>query len=147
MYKDSKFSITLRKSIPRQVDKKSRGPQGEGGLEFSRSRKGQTFFCLHSFSSVQSLSRVRLFATPWITARQASLSITNSRSSLRLMSIQSLMPSNQLILCYPFLTPSIFPSIRAFSNGPILCIRWPKCWSFSVSPSNEYSGLIDFLQD
>ena len=115
MYKDSKFPITLRKSVPRQVDKKSRGPQGEGGLEFSRSRKGQTFFCLHSFSSVQSLSRVRLFATLWITAHQASLSITNSRSSLRLTSIESVIPSSHLILCRPLLLlPPIPPSIPLF---------------------------------
>ena len=101
------------------------------------------------FSSVQLLSRVRLFATPWITARQASLSITNSRSSLRLTS-KSVMPSSHLILCHPLvLPPSIFPSIRVFSNEIALCIRWPKYWSFSfsISPSNEYSGLISFRMD
>ena len=95
------------------------------------------------FSSVQSLSRVRLFATPRTAAHQASLCITNSRSSLRLTSISSLMPSNHLILCHPLLLqPSNFPSIRVFSNEPVLHIRWPKYWSFSVSisPSNEYSG-------
>ena len=107
---------------------------------------------LHSFqfSSVQSLSRVRLFVTPWTAARQASLSITNSRSSLRLMSIDSVMPSNHLILCRPLLLPpSVFPSIRVFSNESILCIRWPNYWrfSFSISPSNEYSGLIFFKMD
>ena len=99
------------------------------------------------FRSVQSLSRVRIFATPWITARQASLSITNSRSSLRLRSIESVMPSNHLILCRPLLLlPSIFPSIRVFSSGSVIPIRWPKYWnfSFSISPSNEYSGLISF---
>ena len=100
------------------------------------------------FSSVQSLSHVRLFVTPWTAARQASLSITNSRSLLKLMSIELVMPSNHLILCYPLLLPpSIFPSIRVFSNESVLLIRWPKYWSFSfsISPSNEYSGLIDFL--
>ena len=99
------------------------------------------------FSSVQSLSRVRLFVTPWAAARQASLSITNSRSLLRLMSIESVMPSNHLILCRPlFLLPSVFPSIRVFSKESVLCIRWPKYWSFSfsISPSSEYSGLISF---
>ena len=102
------------------------------------------------FSSVQSLSRVRLFATPWIAARHASLSITNSRSSLRLTSIESVMPSSHLILCRPLLLlPSIFPSIRVFSNESALCIRWPKYWSFSfnINPSNEYSGLISFRID
>ena len=95
--------------------------------------------------SVQSLSHVRLFATPWTAARQASLSITNSWSLLKLMSIESVMPSNHLILCHPLLLlPSIFPSIRVFSNESVLCIRWPKYWSFSfsISPSKEYSGLI-----
>ena len=102
------------------------------------------------FSSVRSLSRVRLFVTPWTAAHQASLSITNSRSSLKLMSIESLMPYNYLILCRPLLLlPSIFPSIRVFSNESVLCIRWPKDWSFSfnISPSNEYSGLISFKMD
>ena len=101
-------------------------------------------------SSVQLLSRVWLFATPWITARQASLSITNSRSSFKLMSIESVMPSNHLILCRPFLLlPSIFPSIRVLSNESTLRIRWPKYWSFSfsISPSNEYSGLVYFRMD
>ena len=101
-------------------------------------------------SSVQSLSCVRLFVTPWTAAHQASLSITNSRNLLKLMSIESLMPSNHLILCHPLLLlPSIFPSIRVFSNESVLCIRWPKYWnfSFSISPSNEYSGLISFRID
>ena len=101
-------------------------------------------------SSVQSLSRVRLFVTPWTTAHQASLSITNSWSLLKLMSIESVMPSNHLILCRPLLVPpSIFPSIRVFSNGSVLHIRWPKDWSFSfsISPSNKYSGLISFRMD
>ena len=98
-----------------------------------------------SMSSVQPLSRVRLFAT---AAHQASLSITNSRSLLRLMSIASVMPSNQLILYSPFLPlPSIFPTIRVFSNESALLIRCPKYWSFSISPSNEYSGLISFRID
>ena len=103
-----------------------------------------------SFQSVQSLSRVQLFATPWTAEHQASLSITNSRSLLKLMSIESVMPSSHLILCRPlFLLPSIFPSIRVFSKEFALCIRWPKYWSFSfsISPSNEYSGLISFRID
>ena len=101
------------------------------------------------FSSVQSLSHVQLFVTPWTAARQASLSITNSRSSLILTSIESVMPSSHLILCHPLiLLPSIFPSIRVFSNESVLHIRWPKYWSFSsISPSNEYSGLISFRMD
>ena len=102
------------------------------------------------FSSVQSLSSVRLFATPWTAARQASLSITNSWSLLKLMSIESVMPSNHLVLCHPLLLPpSIFPSIRVFSSELILRIRWPEYWSFSfsISPSNEYSRLISFRID
>ena len=98
-------------------------------------------------SSVQSLSCVRLFVTPWTAACQASLSITNSWSLLKLMSIESMMPSNHLILCcHLLLLPSIFPSIRVFSNGSVLHIRWPEYWSFSfsISPSNEYSGMISF---
>ena len=105
------------------------------------------FHILHSvqFSSIQLLSRVWLFATPWTAAHQASLSFTNSWSLLKLMSIESVMPSNGLILCHPLrLPPSIFPSIRVFSNQSVLRIRWPKYWSFSfsISPSNEYTGLI-----
>ena len=99
------------------------------------------------FSSVQSLSRVQLFATPWTTACQVSLSITNSQSLLKLMSINSVMPSNHLIFCHPLLLlPSIFSSIRVFSNESFLGIWWPKYWnfSFSISPSIEYSGLISF---
>ena len=102
------------------------------------------------FSSVQSLSHVRLFATPWITACQASLSITNSWSLPKLMSIELVMPSNHLILCQPLLLlPSIFPNIRVFSNGSALRIRWPKYWSFSfnISPSSEHPGLISFRMD
>ena len=97
------------------------------------------------FSSVQSLSHIRLFATPWTAAHQASLYITNSRSLLKLMSIELVMPSNYLILCHPLLLlPSIFPSIRVFSNESVLGIRWPKDWSFSfnISPSSEHPGLI-----
>ena len=107
-------------------------------------------FLLHQFSSVQSLSRVRLFATPWIAAHQASLSITNSRSSLRLMSIESVMPSSHLSLCHPLLLlPPIPPSIRVFSNELALLISWPKYWSFSfnISPSNKHPGLISFRMD
>ena len=106
------------------------------------------------FSSVQSLSHVWVFATPWTAACQASLSIANSRSLLRLMSVELVMPSNYLILCHPLLLPpSIFPSIwpfpRVFSNESVLCIRWPKYWSFSfsISLSNELSGLISFRTD
>ena len=105
---------------------------------------------LHQFSSVQSLSRVRLFATPWIAARQASLSVTNSRSSLKLTSIELVMPSSHLILCHPLLLlPPIPPSIRVFSNESTLCMRWPKYWNFSLSiiPSKEIPGLISFRMD
>ena len=102
------------------------------------------------FSSVQLLSPVRLFVTPWTAARQASLSITNSRSLLELLSIELVMPSNHLILCHPLLLlPWIFPSIRVFSNESALCIRWLKYWSFSfnISPSSEHPGLISFRMD
>ena len=101
-------------------------------------------------SSVQPLSHVRLFVTPWTAAHQASLSITNSQSLLKLMSIELVIPSNHFILCCPILLlPSIFPSIRVFSNESVLRIRWPKDWSFrfSISPSNEHSGLISFRMD
>ena len=101
-----------------------------------------------SVQSVQSLSHVWLFPTPWTAARQASLSITNSQSLLKLMSFASGMPSNHLMLCHPLLLlPSIIPNIRVFSNESVLHIRWPKYWSFSISPSNEYSGLISFRMD
>ena len=102
------------------------------------------------FSSVQPLSRVQLFVTPWTTAYQASLSITTSQSLLKLKSIESVMPSNHLIFCHPLLLPpSVFPSIRVFSNESVLHVRWPKYWSFSfgISPSNEYSGLVSFRMD
>ena len=103
-----------------------------------------------SFSSVQLLSPVQFLVTPWIAAHQASLSITSSQSLLKLMSIESVMTSNHLILCHSLLLlPSIFPGIRVFSYESLLHIRWPKCWSFSfsISPSNEYSGLISFRMD
>ena len=98
---------------------------------------------------VQSLSCVQLYVTPWTGARQASLSITNSQSLLKLMSIELVMPSNHLILCSPLLPPLIFPSIRVFPSQSALGIKWPKYWnfSFSISPSNEYSGLISFRVD
>ena len=105
---------------------------------------------MFQFSLVQSLSHVQLFATPWTAAHQASLSITNSQSLLKLMSIESVMPSNHLILCCPlFFPPSVFPNIRIFSNVSVLHSRWPKYWSFSfsISPSNEYSGMISFRMD
>ena len=111
---------------------------------------GISFLSCIQFSSVQSLSRVQLFATTWTAAHQASLSITNSWSLLKLMSIELVMPSNHLILCRPLLLlPSIFPSIRVFSNESVLRIRWAKYWrfSFSISPSNEYSGLISLQMD
>ena len=109
-----------------------------------------TFRITQSVQSVQSLSHVQLFVTPWTVAHQASLSITNSRSLLKLMSIESVMPSNHLILCRPLLlSPSIFPSIKVFSNESVLHIRWPKycSFSFSISPSKEYSGMISFRMD
>ena len=108
---------------------------------------GNQLFLQGQFSSVQSLSRVLLFATPWTAAHHASLSITNSRSPPKPMSIESVMPSNHLILCRPLLLlPSIFPRIRVFSNESALHIRWPNYWSFSfnISPSNEHPGLISF---
>ena len=112
--------------------------------------EGKKQLLIISFSSVQSLSHVWLFATPWTATRQASLSITNSRSLLKFRSTKSVMPSNHLILCHSLLLlPSIFPSIRVFSNESALCITWPKYWSFSfnISPTNEHSGLISFRMD
>ena len=107
--------------------------------------------CFHGFSSVQfSHSVLSDSVTPWTAARQASLSITNFRSPLKPMTIELVMPSNHLILCHPLLLlPSIFPSVRVFSKESVLCIRWPKYWSFSlsISPSDEYSGLISFRMD
>ena len=113
----------------------------------------ENWACIRSLdlhSSIQSPSCVQLFVTPWTAARQATLPITNSQSLLKLMSITSVMPYNHLIICRPlFLIPSIFPSIRVFSNKSALCIKWPKYWSFSfnISPSNDYSGLISFRID
>ena len=119
----------------------------ENSMEVPQKIKNRTIIQL---SSVQSLSRVQLFVTPWTAARQESLSIANFQSLLKLMTIESVMPSNHPILCHPLLLlPSIFPSIRIFSNELVLCIRWPKYWSFSftISPSNEYSGMISFGMD
>ena len=99
------------------------------------------------FVIVQSLSHVQLFATLWTAALQPSLSFTISRSLLKLMSVESVMLSNHLILCHPLVLPSVFPNIRVFSNELALCIRWPKYWSFSISLCNEYSGLISFRID
>ena len=126
---------------------------GEGRVHLGEIRKliwGQIVKDIRCYASVQSLSRVRFFVTPWTAACQVSLSITNSWSLLKLMSIEAVMPSNHLILCHPLLLPpSIFPSIRVFSNESVLHIRWPKYWSFNfnISPSNEYSGLISFRMD
>ena len=108
------------------------------------------FVCTVVIVIVQSLSHIQLFVTPWTAARQASLYSTNSWRLLKLISIESVMPSNYLILCHPLLLlPLIFPSNRVFSNESVLCIRWPKCWrfSFSISSFNEYSGLISFRMD
>ena len=101
------------------------------------------------FNSVQLLSPVRLFVTLWTASHQASLSITNSWSSLKLMTIEWVMPSNHLIPCHPLFLTSVFPNIRVFSNESFLCIRWPKFWSFSfsITPSNEHPGLISFRMD
>ena len=126
--------------------------QEPGGLQ-SMGSKSQTWLQRvnhHHISSVQLLSRVPLFATPWTAVHQASLSITNSWNLLKLMSIESVMPSNHLILCRPLLLPpSIIPSIRVFSSEFVVYIRWPKYWSFSfsISPSNEYSGLFSSRMD
>ena len=112
--------------------------------------RAAAFSCAYHFSSIQLLSHVQIFATPWTAACQAFLSITNSQSLLKLMPIESVRPSKHLILCCPLLLlPSIFPSIRVFSNESTLRIRWPKYWSFSfsISPSNEYSGLISLRMD
>ena len=118
-------------------------------MDWSSTSEPKVDWWTYSFSSVQSLSCVRLFVTPWIAACQASLSITNSRSSHKLLSIQSVMPSSHLILCRPLLLPSIPLSIRVFSNESTLHMRWPKYWSFSfsISPSKEHPGLIPFRMD
>ena len=123
---------------------------GSGQFSLGAFRKSTTSSVFIQFCSVQSLSCVQLVATPWTAAHQASMSITNSLSLLKLMSITWVMPSNSLILCRPLLLlPSIFPSIRLFSNESVLHIRWSKYWSFSfsISPSNKYSGLISFRID
>ena len=132
------------------VRSKSLGTVHGQGEEFAQGQEYQEVRSLVQFSSVQLLSYVRLFATPWTAARQASLSITNSQSPPKPMSIKSVMPSNHLILCRPLLLPpSIFPSIRVFSNESAPRITWPKYWSFSfnISPSNEHPGLISFRMD
>ena len=107
------------------------------------------FFFFSDACSIQSLNCVQIFAVPWTAAHQTCLSITNSRSLLKLISIKSVVPSNHLILCRPLLSPSIIPSISVFSSELVLHIKWPKYWSFSfsISPSNEYSGLISFKMD
>ena len=121
--------------------------------QWSKSERGKISYistCMWNGAVVQLLSRVQVFVTWWTAARQASLSLTLSRSWLKLTSIESVMPSNHLSLCRPLLLPpSISPSIRVFSNESVLHIRWPKCWSFSfsISPSSEYSGLISFRMD
>ena len=118
-------------------------------MKISKRKKRKRWRCITSVS-IQLLSRVQLFSTPWTVACQASLSIMNTQSLCKLMSSESVMPSNHLILCHPLLLlPSIFPSIRVFSNESSLYIRWPKYWSlsFNISPSNEYSGLISFRFD
>ena len=123
---------------------------GEAMHVWGQRAQEKTLHLLLNIQSVQALSCVQLFATPWTAACQASLSITNSRSLLKLLSIELVMPSNHLILCRPLLLPpSIFPSIKVFSSELVLCIRWPKYWSFSfsISPSNEYSELISFRMD
>ena len=123
------------------------GGRGNTGCQIGRQKDCTSCgrqYSIYLFSSVRLLSRVRLFATPWTAARQASLSIANSGSLLKLMSIESVLTSNHLIPCCPLLLPSVFPSIRVFSNESAFRIRWPKYWSFSfnISPSNEHPGLI-----
>ena len=139
--------------MPSTEDSKASTIDLKGNLNMKQKQLTEKLLCTAGLSvscSVQSLSRVQLFETPGTAARQASLSITNSQSLLKLMSIKSVIPSNHLILCCPLLLlPSIFPSIRVFSNESALRIRWTKYWSFSfnISPSNEYSGLISFGMD
>ena len=146
--------VWIKCSLFSKVSSRSSPLVREGGLDFSLIcdpiKKKKKYIYIYQFSSVQLLSHVRLFATPWITARQASLSITNSRNLLKLTSIESVMPSSHLILCRPLLLlPKIPPSIRVFSNESTLRMRWPKYWSFSfsISPSNEHPGLISFRMD
>ena len=134
---------------------KHNNPKPVGHCKSSAKGKVNSNICIPQFSSVQlssvqSLSRVRLFAIPWIAAHQASLSITNSRSSLRLTCIESVMPSSHLILCHPLLLlPLISPSITVFSKESTLCMRWPKYWRFSlsISPFNEHPALVSFRMD
>ena len=136
--------MRLRSSLGLQLSR------GSNGAEESSTNVIHMVVHKLQFSSDQSLSPFRLFGTPWTTAHQASLSITNSQSLLKLMSIELVMPSNYLIFCSPLLLlPSIFPRIRVFSNESVLLIRWPKYWnlSFSISPSNECLGLISFRID
>ena len=156
MYVDSNFYITLRKSIPRKDLIRSPGVAKERGVWNSQGGGNNELFFFFvyipsvQFSSFQLLSRVQFFATPWVSAQQSSLSINNSWSLLKLMSIESVMPSSHLILCRPLLLlPPIPPSIRVFSNQSALRIRWPKYWSFSfsISPSNEHPGLLSFRMD
>ena len=128
----------------------SAGDLPDPGIESGSPALAAGFFTTAPSVAVQSLSRVLLFVTPWIAAHQASLSFTVSWNLLKLMPIELVMPFNHLILCRPLLLlPSVFPSIRVFSNESVLHIRWPKYWSFSfsISPSNEYSGLISFRMD
>ena len=135
-------------SLPAEPPGKPKNAGGVGGLSLLQEFSG--ILPLEWVSqSVQSLSRVRLFVTPWTAARQASLSITNSQSLLKLISTESVMPSNHLILCRPLLPPSVFPSMRVFSLESALHIRWPEYWSFTfnISPSNEHPGLISFRMD
>ena len=139
----------MERGQPRKREGRS---QPHPGLQASQRQESFILTVTHeqSVSSIQSLSCIRLFVIPWTAARQAFLSIINSQSLLKLMSIESVMPSNHLTLCHPLLLlPSVFPSIRVFSNESVLHIRWAKYWnfSFSISPFNEYSGLISFRTD
>ena len=154
MRKNSEGIVTFQnlKALMRVLDYTSMvsGSLIQGGCNRNQDFHLVTESFLNQFSTVQSLSHVQLFATPWIAAHQASLSITNSQRSLRLTSIKSVMPSSHLILCHPLLLlPPIPPSIRVFSNESTLRMRWPNYWSFdfSISPSNEYSGLVSFRID
>ena len=137
-------------SILNSFPASSRGHRGKPLISFAQHNASDCNFCIKQFSSVQSLRCVQLFATPWTAAHQASLSITNSQSLLKLMFIELVMPSNHLILCHPLLLPpSIFASISVFSSESVFLTRWPKNWSFSfsISPSNVGSGLIFFRMD
>ena len=153
--KESGTQITMKcqlTSEPKPCCPLGHKVRNESKLSSFQYRRGHVppIRCLIFLTSVQSLSHVWLFATPWTATRQASMSTANSQSLLKFMSIESVMPSNHLILCWPLLfPPSIFPSIRVFSNESVLHIRWPKYWSFSfsISLSNEYSGLLSFRMD